>query len=75
MGGVYVFDGGAKISALVDQATGVLLRIEVRGNTAVVFLNDTRIGEFTPSKKGGTAGLISSQAKIRFDDFTIRPLP
>ncbi len=75
LGGVYVFDGGAKISALVDQAKGVLLRIEVRGNTAVVFLNDTRIGEFTPTKKGGTAGLISSQAKIRFDDFTIRPLP
>lgn len=74
LGGVYVFDGGAKISAPLDQAAGVVLKIEVRGTSAVVFLNDARIGEFTPTKKGGTAGLISSQAKIKFDDFTIRPL-
>jgi hypothetical protein len=74
VGGVYVFDGGAKISALVDQATGVVLKIEVRGNTAVVFLNSARIGEFIPTMQGGTAGLISSQAKLKFDDFTIRRL-
>jgi hypothetical protein len=74
LGGVYVFDGGAKISAPLDQAAGVVLKIEVRGTSAVVFLNDARIGEFIPTKKGGTAGLISSQAKIKFDDFTVRPL-
>ncbi len=74
LGGVYVFDGGAKILAPVDQAAGVVLKVEVRRTSAVVFLNDARIGEFAPTKKGGTAGLISSQAKIKFDDFTIRPL-
>jgi hypothetical protein len=70
--GVYVFDGGAKTFPLIDQALGATLKVEVQGKTAVVFLNETRIGEFVPAQQSGTPGLISSQAKVRFDDFTIR---
>jgi hypothetical protein len=70
--GVYVFDGGAKTFPLIDQAIGATLTVEVQGTRAVVFLNKTRIGEFVPAQQSGTPGLISSQAKIRFDDFTIR---
>lgn len=70
--GVYVFDGGAKTFPLIDQALGATLKVEVQGKKAVVFLNETRIGEFVPAQQSGTPGLISSQSKIRFDDFTVR---
>ena len=73
-GGVYVFDGGAKLATPLVSPKGGELKAEVKGKAVTVFLDNARVGEFQATRAGGNPGLVSSQAKILFDDFTVGAL-
>ncbi len=73
-GGVYVFDGGAKLATPLVSPKGGELKAEVKGKAVTVFVDNARVGEFQATRAGGNPGLVSSQAKILFDDFTVGAL-
>jgi hypothetical protein len=70
-GGAYVFDGGAKLNPAPDGTKGVLLHVEVRAGKGSVSVDGTRLGTFTAASDTGTVGLVTSQAKVEFDDMTV----
>jgi hypothetical protein len=70
-GGVYIFDGGAKLEAPIDPKKGVVLKAVTKSGTVAVFLDGKSLGEFTPFSVDGSVGLVSSLAQVAFDDFVL----
>jgi hypothetical protein len=73
-GGVYVYDGGYRLTAPLNKTKAVKLSVEVRSGKATVLIDGKSAGAFTPYKTLGGVGLATSIAKVAFDDFSLSPL-
>jgi hypothetical protein len=73
--GTYTFDGGTKLGVPVDPASGAIIKVDLQGGKATVYLDGKRLGEFVPNNQKGSFGLISSNAVVAFDDFTLVAVP
>ncbi len=73
-GGVYVYDGGYKLPAPLDKTKAVKLSVEVRSGRASVSIDGNPVASFTPYKTKGGVGLVTSIAKVAFDDFVLSSL-
>jgi hypothetical protein len=70
-GGVYVFEGGNRLTAPVNGASGVTLKVMVKDAIVRIYLDDKQVGEFATTKSGGTVGIVTSVAKVAFDDVAL----
>ena len=69
--GIYTYIGGLNVGA--DPGDVQDLRIEVKADTTLVYLQDTYIGAFEPIESGGV-GLVTSQSSVAFSDLTVESL-
>jgi hypothetical protein len=70
-GGVYVFEGGNRLTAPVNGVSGVTLKVMVKDAIVRIYLDDKQVGEFATTKSGGTVGIVTSVAKVAFDDVAL----
>jgi hypothetical protein len=71
-GGAYEFVGGAALPEPLDPTQWHTLRVVVKGDTTVVFVDDVQIGDAGPIG-AGSVGLVTSQAAVDFDDVRVVP--
>ena len=70
VGGAYEFIGGAALPALLDPAQWHTLRVIVKGETTIVYVDDEQIGDAGLVGAGGV-GLVVSQSTVEFDDLKV----
>lgn len=66
--GIYEYIGGLDVGT--DAAEWHEIRVEVRAETTLVYLDSAYIGAFDPVDSG-TAGLVTSVSSVEFDDFLV----
>jgi hypothetical protein len=71
-GGGYEFVGGATLTPTATATDWHVLKVEVRAAYTRLFLDDNLVGEFSAVTAGGV-GLVTSQAAMEFDDFSVTP--
>ncbi len=69
--GLYSYIGGLNVGASADDWHE--LRVEVRADTSLVYLDGAYLGDFEPVE-AGTVGLMTSESAVEFDDLVIEAL-
>lgn len=70
VGGAYEFVGGVALEAPLDPAEWHTLKVVVKGETTIVYINDQQIGDAGLVGAGGV-GLVVSQSTVEFDDVKV----
>ena len=70
VGGAYEFIGGAALATPLDPAEWHSLKVIVKGETTIVYIDDQQIGDAGLVGAGGV-GLVVSQSTVEFDDVKV----
>ncbi len=76
-GGPYVFEDAKRLSTPVDAKKGLTLQVTYADDLIRVFIDNRQVAQFTPQPtdggqpRVGGVGLVTSSAKVAFDDFSI----
>ena len=70
VGGAYEFVGGAALATPLDPAEWHTLKVIVKGETTIVYVDDEQIGDAGLVGAGGV-GLVVSQSTVEFDDVKV----
>ncbi len=70
VGGAYEFVGGAALATPLDPAEWHTLKVIVKGETTIVYIDDQQIGDAGLVGAGGI-GLVVSQSTVEFDDVKV----
>ncbi len=69
--GNYVFDGGTALGTPIADNQWHTLHLAVQGNTTFIYIDDQEIAQVENLNTGGYMGLLTSLARIDFDDVVL----
>lgn len=73
--GAYTYQGGLAIDPPVDDGNWHSLRLVTRQEASTIYLDDQEISTFQNQNQGGYVGLVTSEARVEFDDVALLSIP